>query len=993
MTISERARTLKHGAREEPESRLVSQEILKPLLGTLGWQFDDIWEHGHRQWGKPYITYDARQDIYSGRIGGQTQIIATSHVGTASPSTVTKLIEYAYNKDAPWALSVTLDQLKLFHTHENALLSETRIIPYWELGIELLPSRHEEMSRLLSASAVTSGALGALDRDVRETRRVALPVNRKLFESLRHWRGEMIDRLFRHRTQGVDLDEIDRQVNHLLNQIVFIRVAEDRQFGETPSLQEIFNTWLEMGRKPGLLLSQLQTLLGQYAQRYQVDLFTNGSVLNAQHIEDLVGQLVYSLHSPGFPTVKYNFSVIDVDVLGTMYEQYLRLRPQQAPEKAAKQARLVGEYPIIELVSSDRAVGVHYTPSYIVDYIVGSTMRRWRTRAQNQKPPRILDMACGSGSFLLAAYRWLLEEEEKRKGGSLTRDERQELLTEFVWGVDKDPKAVEICKLNLWLYALEARQSLPNLDKNVKVGDSLLDSHIAQNARQPDLLKRGNAFPTDAIVWRRDFPEVMREEGWDVIVGNPPYIRIQKLHEPEKDIYLKQFDFLHGNFDISLAFVEMALKLLREAGVVGFIITNSLIRANYASLIRQELAKGESLLGILDFTDQRVFEGTGAYTCIIFLGKPGEPQPRMGVVLRLSPCPAAQLTQWELEDAYDDNLVSGGVDVSRLGDTPWVLVPDREYRLRDKLSSFGVPLEQIAKIFQGFKTGMDSAFIFERIQAREEGELINVLTPAGKVIPIERKACLPLVKGGDIERFHIRNFKHWVLFPYRGGRPISEEEIDDSFPKAWAYLQDVKEPLSNRQEVQGGRVKWYVYSYAKSMTFYEQPKLLTPDIAPQASFAYDEQGQFAFSGGAAGGYGLLLPSEQLPYDFLLGLLNSQLTDWYVQAFAAQFHGGYFSYERRFIKDVPIWLPEKGKGNRKPIENITSIVGLLRKTYTTSISGHDKSDRDYREIATILGKLENELNQAVMELYQLTSDERDLVQQSPYWRKANLLRGE
>ncbi len=992
MRISEKARALRRGGREEPESRLVSQEILKPLLQTLGWQFDDVLQLGRRQWGKPYIIYDARRDVYSGRVGGQTQVIATSHIDTANPSTLTKLIEYAYNKEAPWALSVTPDQLRLFHTHENALKSETRISPYWELKVELLPSRHEEISSLLSASAVSNGTLSALDKDVRDTRRVALPVNRKLFESLRHWRGEMIDKLFKHGLRVIDLDEIDNRVNHLLNQIVFVRVAEDRQFGETPYLLEIFNKWLEAGRKPGMLLSDLRTLLREYANRYQVNLFTNDALLDAEHLEELVGHLLYSLHSPGFPTVKYDFAVIDVDVLGTMYEQYLRLQPQQTAGDATKQARLVGEAPAIELVPSDRAVGVHYTPSYIVDYIVGSAMRRWQARVGNQRHPSVLDMACGSGSFLLAAYRGLLEEEETRISRSLTRNERQELLTEYIWGIDKDPKAVEICKLNLWLHALEARQSLPNLDQNVKVGDSLLDSHIANPLGQSDRQPVGNDLPAGAIVWRRDFPKVMQHEGWDIIVGNPPYIRIQKLHEPEKGMYLKQFDLLHGNFDLSLAFVEMALKLLRESGVAGFITANSLIRANYASLIRQDLVQRKALMGILDFSDQQVFEGTGAYTCIIFLGNPGDARPRIGVVLRLSPCPVAQLTLWELEDAYNGNLVSGGIDISRLGSAPWVLVPEREHRLREKLRTRGTPLEEIAKIFQGFKTGMDNAFIFERIETAEDGELMNARTSAGKIISVERKACLPLVKGGDIDRFHLRHFSHWVLFPYHDGKLLSEEVLENSLPKAMSYLRDIRETLCTRKEVQHGRVKWYAYSFAKSMTFYERPKILTPDIAPQASFAFDEEGRFAFTGGAAGGYGILLQSKAPPYDFLLGLLNSQLVDWYVQAVAAQFHGGYFSYERRFIKDIPVFLPKDDEATQGKIDNVISIVRMLRETHATSISTKAKGEHEYREIATILRKLDDELNEAVMDLYELNSQERDLVRESPYWRKANLLRG-
>jgi type I restriction-modification system DNA methylase subunit len=802
----------------------------------------------------------------------------------------------------------------------------------------------------------------------------------------------MIERLFKQGFFDADLDKIDRQVNHLLNQIIFVRVAEDRQFGETPHLLETFYRWLEIGRKSGMFLSQLRILVGEYAQRYKVDLFSNGELLETEHLEDLISQLVYSLHSPGFPTVKYDFSVIDVDILGTMYEQYLRLRPQQKPKVIARQARLVGEAPVTELVPSDRAVGIHYTPSYIVDYIVGSSMRRWRTRTSDGKRPQVLDMACGSGSFLLAAYRWLLEEAEKSKSASLTRLEKQELLTECIWGIDKDAQAVEICKLNLWLHALEARQSLPDLDQNIKTGDSLLDTHLVEVTGQPELLHTEGTFPEQAIIWNRDFSTVMAKGGWDIIVGNPPYVRIQKLPQPEKGQYLDQFDLLHGNFDLSLAFVELAIKLLKKSGVVGFIIANSLIRANYASLIREKLVESEALLGILDFSDQRVFEGTGAYTCIVFFGNPGDPHPRIGVILRLSPCPAAQLMSWELEDAYNDSLVSGSIAISHLSSAPWVLVPDREYRLREKLSASGTPLEEIAKIFQGFKTGLDNAFVFKRTNTAEERELIDVLTSAGKVIPIERKACLPLVKGGDVERFHIRHFSHWILFPYRDGRLLQEEELNEYFPQALSYLRSIKDILGDRKEVKRGHVKWFAYSFAKSMTLYERPKIITPDIAPQASFAFDEEGIYAFTGGTAGGYGLLLLSDKVSYDFLLGLLNSQLVDWYVQAIAAQFHGGYFSYERRFIKDIPIFLPEEDTKVQSNIDDITTLTKTLKDKYSNSISLQPKDEREYREIAMILRKLENELNEAVMDLYGLNPDEKNLIRESPYWRKANLLRG-
>lgn len=992
MSISDKARNLNQTLSTESEVRIISEEILKPLLETLGWVFEDIWETSKQSWGSPYLTYDARKDFYSGRIGGQPQFIAASFTNNMSTSSVSKLIEYAYNKEASWVLSVSPVSLRLFHTYENTLKSDLKISPYWELDFDLLPKFGDEVSNLLSASAVSAGTLGTIDRDVRETRRVALPVTRKLFDSLRYWRGEMIEKLYKNNFKHGDLEEIDRQVNHLLNQIVFIRVAEDRRFGENPYLDELLNKWLESGKKSGAFSSQLRILIRGYSERYKVELFNEMELLKEEYLEDLIAQMIKSLHSPGFPTVKYDFSVIDVDILGTMYEQYLKLQPRIATGVFTKQARLLNDVPTTELSSSDRALGIHYTPTYIVDYIVGSSMRRWNLNGNMNKQPRILDMACGSGSFLLASYRWLLKQEENSKGRSLSTQERQELLTRFIWGVDKDPKAVEICKLNLWIYALEARQSLPNLDDNVKVGDSLLDSTIIKGDEEQKAFTNPDNIDIKAIMWNRDFPEVMCQGGWDIIVGNPPYIRIQKIQGEEKQFYLKQFELLKGNFDVSLAFIEIAFKLLNNSGITGFIIANSLIRANFASLIRGSIIQNESLHGILDFGDQRVFEGTGAYTCIVFVGNKKSVNPRMGVVLRLSQCPAAQLTRWELEDAYDDTLVSGNINLSRLGEAPWVLVPDREYQLRRKLEGTGSPLEKYVRIFQGFKTGKDSAFIFQSFKDQHEEKIIEVVTSHGKQIEIEKEACFLLLKSGDIQRFHIKRSSHWILFPYSDGRLLAEEELAEKFPLAWEYLnlENTKKELYERKQVKDQKARWYAYSFPKSMTLYSKPKLLTPDIAPQASFAYDENGLYSFTGGTAGGYGLSLIGRNISYELLLGLLNSQLIDWYVQAISAQFHGGYYSYEKRFIKDAPIISLEHQSSRR--ISDFISIVQMLNRTYEES-SEKRKTGQEYRDVANIIRKLEGELNESVMELYGLTQDEKELVRQSPYWRKANLLRGE
>jgi hypothetical protein len=362
----------------------------------------------------------------------------------------------------------------------------------------------------------------------------------------------------------------------------------------------------------------------------------------------------------------------------------------------------------------------------------------------------------------------------------------------------------------------------------------------------------------------------------------------------------------------------------------------------------------------------------------------------MGVLLQLTTCPAAQLTKWETENSYDEYLVSGNITLSSLAEGPWVLVPDREQTLRKKLKDNSTSLEQIARIFQGFKTGKDELFILEATGRGDNADLVNAITSTRNTVSLETKVCYPLVKGGDINRFHIRRNRRWALFPYRDGKLLTEDQLADEAPLAWAYLNSVKEPLKNRPEVQRGNVEWYEYSFAKNMKLYNKPKLLTPDIAPQSSFAFDEHGTFAFSGGVAGGYGIIIHTTNLLPHYLLGLLNSQLIDWYIQAGSAHFRGGYFSYENRFIKDVPIVIPDIH--SQQLVDQVTKIAKLLIDNYEQSASDRIKGEREYRDIAMIIAKLNEELNDTVMNLYDLTLEEKNLIQQSPYWKKVNLLRG-
>ena len=327
-----------------------------------------------------------------------------------------------------------------------------------------------------------------------------------------------------------------------------------------------------------------------------------------------------------YPQSPYEFSVLPAEILGNVYEQFLGKVIRLTASHQAK----VEEKPEVK-----KAGGVYYTPVYIVNYIVKNTVGK---QIEGKSPAqlngfRVLDPACGSGSFLLGAYTLLLEyyhdwysahEPGKRKetvaqqpDGSwqLTLPERKRILTEHIFGVDIDRQAVEVTKLSLLLKVLEgvkqltlfAERALPNLDNNIKCGNSLIEPDYFAGKMMPDNdeLRRVNPFD-----WQQGFPEAMQAGGFDCVIGNPPYIRIQNMKEwapLEIEIYKQIYSTAcAGNYDIYIVFVERGLGLLNTRGRLGFILPSKFFSTDYGEALRRLIVERKALSEVVDFGHSQV---------------------------------------------------------------------------------------------------------------------------------------------------------------------------------------------------------------------------------------------------------------------------------------------------------------------------------------------------------------------------------------------------
>ena len=557
---------------------------------------------------------------------------------------------------------------------------------------------------------------------------------------------------------------------------------------------------------------------------------------------------------------------------------------------------------------------------------------------------RILDPACGSGSFLINAYQFLLNWHHEwylahnpetwtkgrnpvlvqtTGGWKLTIAERKRILLDNIYGVDIDSQAVEVTKLSLLLKVLEgeseqtiqpylrllAQRALPDLGNNIKCGNSLIGPGELREL-ELSLLSEADQFRINAFSWDAGFPEILTSGGFDAVIGNPPYIRIQTMKEwapTEVEILKRTYKSASsGNYDIYVVFIDKGLSLLNKQGRLGFILPHKFFNAQYGRATREMIAKQGHLSHIVHFGDQQVFENATTYTCLLFLLKEGNKECRFSSVKDLS--------EWRLTGLS----ASRNMPVCDITGAEWEFSVGKGADLFEKLNILPRRLSDYAhNIFQGIVSSCDSVYFFDPLNF-EKDDLIKVKSPAtGKEYFLEKEVMPPLCKGSrDVHRYFAAPSKR-VLFPYdvlasaEKGKAviIPQVTLAKHYPRTWMYLEENKDILSNRE---GGKMRketWYGYVYPKSISLFSKRKILTPSIATRASFTLDNEGTLYFvgsGGGGGGGYGIILEDKcPLSYEYILGLLNSRVLDFFLKKISSPFRGGYFSYNRQYIERLPI----------------------------------------------------------------------------------------
>jgi hypothetical protein len=595
------------------------QQFINPLFKVLGWDMDN--EQGYAEAYKDVIHEaslkiggETKAPDYCFRIGGTPKFYLEAKKPAVNiksdPAPAFQLRRYGWSKKLPLSILTDFEEFAVYDCRirptQADRASSARI---FYMRYQDYANRWDEIAGIFAREAVLKGSFDKF-AESKKSKRGTATVDGAFLAEIEEWRFELAKN-FAARNRGLTARELNYAVQITIDRIIFLRMCEDRgiePYGQLRSLMQHPNIYADLCK-----------LYQKADDRYNSGLFHFSAEPDRQEGPDvLTPKLILDdktlkpiLRSLYYPDSPYEFSVLPAEILGHVYEQFLGKVIQLTESHRA----YVEPKPEVK-----KAGGVYYTPSYIVDYIVKHTVGKLledKTPRQARKL-NILDPACGSGSFLLGAYDYLLKwhlakyveagpENHKKElfqssgGWKLTTAERKRILVSNIYGVDIDAQAVEVTKLSLLLKVLEGEsqetlnqqlllfheRALPDLASNIKCGNSLIGPDF-YDGQQLTLFDEDEKYRINVFDWNAAFPDIMKAGGFDAVIGNPPYIRIGNIEEHLRPYLYEKYKVNH-RFDIYVVFVQRAFELLARDGMLGYILPNKFFTAEYGTTLREYL--------------------------------------------------------------------------------------------------------------------------------------------------------------------------------------------------------------------------------------------------------------------------------------------------------------------------------------------------------------------------------------------------------------------
>ncbi len=794
---------------------LTRRDFIDPFFKALGWDIDN--KNGYAESYREVIHEDkikvgkaTKAPDYSFRLVGGKRLF---FVEAKKPNVVVKdeiqpayqVRRYGWSAKLPVSIITDFEEFAIYDCTKKPLPTDKASVA----RIKYLTFKDylNEFDFLWDTFSKEKVLRGSFDKFVQGNlnKKGTATVDKEFLHSLDSWRTYLATSISRNNKQ-LDEDEINFAVQQTIDRIIFLRIAEDRSVEPYGTLKEAI--------KQGEFYKNLFRQFEQADEKYNSGLFdfkkdkiSKSLVVENKIVKTIINELYY-------PESPYEFSVLSVEILGSAYEQFLGKVIRITPGHIAK----VEEKPEVR-----KAGGVYYTPQYVVDYIVkntvGKLIEELELKHKSKASPiggglvgavskiKIVDPACGSGSFLIGAYQYLLDWHKNyytgngkiskgSKGnpltpeGNLTTAEKKRILLNNIFGVDIDVNAVEVTKLSLLLKCMEGETQasinhqlkmfhervLPTLDDNIRDGNSLVDTDFYSGA-----LDFGEEKKIKPFNWQKAFPEVFKikrpelhdelrqhnkkvlkqseeaeekakelmkkfggyveeplthygeQGGFDVVIGNPPYIMLQNLETREVfDYALKKFRSAKYKIDTYQLFTEQAVKLLKDGGLLGFITPNTFLKNIHSEPLRKFMLDTTKIKEVLLF-NYSVFAAASVDTCIFILEK-GEASKKSEIEVSTSDIP--------FEVRYISSVKQSSFANNNRTDFN-LLISDNDSEVLNKISKYSKPLGNYCGAYFGIQT-------FDRTKYVSEAKKNNQYEP--------------VIDGWNIEPYNLKEAKEFVHY-------------------------------------------------------------------------------------------------------------------------------------------------------------------------------------------------------------------------------------
>ena len=725
----------------------ICQDFINPFFAALGWDIDNTKQQLEtyrdvRHEDKVKINGNTKAPDYSFNIAGKRKFFVEAKKPAIpikeNPEPALQLRNYGWNGGLSISLVTDFEEFAIYNctkkprNTENANAKRLKYIYYTDYLKEF-----DFIYNTFAYENVLGGSIEKYASTMIDFK-TAEPVDKEFLKSLESWRKKLALNIVANNSE-VEEENINFAVQQIIDRIVFLKVCEDRKIEPENNLFKLIKT----GNYYQNLFQYFLTADHKYNSGlfdFQRDTITQNLKIENSVIKNILNEL-YGKSKDNKDDFSYNFAIIPVEILGLAYEQFLGKVVKLTSAKKAQ----IEEKPEVR-----KAGGVFYTPEYIVDYIVRNTVGKLienKTPAEISKI-KILDPSCGSGSFLLGAYQYLLDYHLKfyhnqlrirnselginnnsqfqipnlplTPEGNLSSHEKKRILLNNIFGVDVDSQAVEVTKLSLLLKALEGEtvasintslqilheRVLPSLDKNIQSGNSLISPDFYSKGLflTPKEERKINVFD-----WKNGFPQAFQQGGFDCIIGNPPYVTLQlgKKQESQKDYFLNYYKSkFYNSFEYKVnlfgLFMEQSLGLLIDKGIFSYIVPNSFFNANTFKKIRKYFLNNGNFDVLFDLR-YKVFEQAeiGGNAIFIFVKNDKNNNTQLLTADNLETFfnPSKQ----EIEKSKFLNHATNNLNLE-----------NKNIQLSEKISKVGIlELHNFVKIYQGIITGDNKKFLTE----------------------------------------------------------------------------------------------------------------------------------------------------------------------------------------------------------------------------------------------------------------------------------------